>query len=567
MSKGVLERNKQQRRFLGKGISSVRGYRDRVSFSSTSFSCLDEALRAVNQGNGRLMDGFSIKVFLEKRITTQARKPKVDALREDVQDGTMWVEDRSESNMNILDTCKTRNADAVWVEDRPESNTNIIQVNVSEYEREWIKSCIVCQIKAMYDTELVQQALQADGFKITMSRWSGFYAVIRFEEEEQIPTFWDLKELLLNSWFTDIDTVDNFMNKKKLRVWVRIEGMPLMAWQESVFNTIGSRWGNVIRIEEETAKKLRFDGARILLEQSKSPLGKLTRETTKAADCNVFGNSEKLWSEGGFINNLEGVLPRALPNERGDGPSLGETQEDGLDNLGSSQTIALGGSAGLVPLIEVLIEADSGSSDSSKRSLSVEPIFDPSYGLYSIIPKSLRYLSCLNSFSPGMCLVNNKVELNNKLGKTGSSSGKDSDKRGLACPMKSLQGHTNSKKVRSQRRASEQNHKIDKEEKARVNLDSRWAQRYSIILETDCDCLVEWLNRYALSPYDFKRLVGECIESCAVCSWSIRAVSKEANYTADKLAQSDYAIKLQKYLLVLKIGVSIRKLRKIGDFL
>ncbi|KAK8701685.1 hypothetical protein V6N13_020066 [Hibiscus sabdariffa] len=354
------------------------------TFAFVRFSCLDEALRAVNQGNGRLMDGFSIKVFLEKRITTQARKPKVDALREDVQDGT------------------------------------------------------------------------------------SFYAVIRFEEEEQIPTFWDLKELLLNSWFTDIDTVDNFMNKKKLRVWVRIEGMPLMAWQESVFNTIGSRWGNVIRIEEETAKKLR---CWIDQEQSKSPLGKLTRETTKAADCNVFGNSEKLWSEGGFINNLEGVLPRALPNERGDGPSLGETQEDGLDNLGSSQTIALGGSAGLVPLIEVLIEADSGSSDSSKRSLSVEPIFDPSYGLYSIIPKSLRYLSCLNSFSPGMCLVNNKVELNNKLGKTGSSSGKDSDKRGLACPMKSLQGHTNSKKVRSQRRASEQNHKIDKEEKARVNLD------------------------------------------------------------------------------------------------
>ncbi|KAK8564992.1 hypothetical protein V6N12_058568 [Hibiscus sabdariffa] len=95
---------------------------------------------------------------------------------------------------------------------------------------------------------------------------------------------------------------------------------------------------------------------------------------------------------------------------------------------------------------------------------------------------------------------------------------------------------------------------------------SRWAQRYSLVLETDCDCLVEWLNRPVLSPYGFKRLVGECIESCAVCSWSIRAVSREVNFTADKLAKLDYAIKLQKYLLVLKIGVSIGKLRKIDEF-
>ncbi|KAK8480123.1 hypothetical protein V6N12_013131 [Hibiscus sabdariffa] len=342
-----------------------------------------------------------------------------------------------------LDTGKTRNAEAVWVEDRPESNTNIIQVNVSEYEREWIKSCAIGQIKAMYDTELVQQALQTDDFKITVSQWSGFYVVIIFEEDEQIPIFWDLKESLLKTWFTDIDNVDNFMNKKKLRVWVHTEGMPLMAWQESMFNIIGSRWGNVIWIEEETLKRLRFDGA----QQSNNPFGKLTRETTKAADCNVFGNSEKLWSDGGFINNLEGVFPRVIPNERGVGPTLGETQEDGLDTLGSSQTSTLGGSTGADPLIEVPVDADLGSFDSSKRSLSVEPVFDPRTGLYSIRPKSLRYLSCLNSFPPGLCLVNNKVGLNNKMGKSGSSSGQDSDKRGLVCPRKSLQGHTKSKKV------------------------------------------------------------------------------------------------------------------------
>ncbi|KAK9004251.1 hypothetical protein V6N11_002057 [Hibiscus sabdariffa] len=492
------ERNQQQRRFSGKGSSSVKGFREGVAvfinfvskrihksglkeafvvygkvldvyiaynnpkrvrmnctFAFVRFSCLEEALRAVNQGNGRLMDGFSIKVFLEKRLSTQAWKTKVNVRREVDQNGTSKTLRLRKEGWSFKDallsgdhskglvTGKTKSADALRLEDRPELNTIAIQVNVSEHEREWIKSCVIGQIKAMYDIELVQQALQVDGFKITVSRWSGFYAVIRFEEEEQIPIFWDLKESLLKSWFTDIDTVDNFMNKKKLRVWVRIEGMPLMAWQESVFNTIGSRWGNVIRIEEETVKRLRFDGARILLgvsclsdvpptaaisfegeifwlrisiaefddercwidqEQPNSPVGKLTRETTKAADCNVLGNRKS-------------------------------TGEDSL--------------------IEVPIDADLGSFDSSKQSLSAEPTFDPSSGLYSIRPKSLRYLSCLNSLPSGLCLVNNKVGLNNKLGKSGSHPGHVRDKRGLVGPRRSLKGQSNSKMVRCQKRDSE----------------------------------------------------------------------------------------------------------------
>ncbi|KAK8644393.1 hypothetical protein V6N13_123701 [Hibiscus sabdariffa] len=345
------------------------------TFAFVRFSCLEEALRAVNQGNGRLMDGFSIKVFLEKRLSTQAWKTKVNVRREVDQNGTSKTLRLRKEGWSFKDAL-----------------------------------------------------LSGDHSKGLVTGKTKSADALRFEEEEQIPIFWDLKESLLKSWFTDIDTVDNFMNKKKLRVWVRIEGMPLMAWQESVFNTIGSRWGNVIRIEEETVKRLRFDGARILLgvsclsdvpptaaisfegeifwlrisiaefddercwidqEQPNSPVGKLTRETTKAADCNVLGNRKS-------------------------------TGEDSL--------------------IEVPIDADLGSFDSSKQSLSAEPTFDPSSGLYSIRPKSLRYLSCLNSLPSGLCLVNNKVGLNNKLGKSGSHPGHVRDKRGLVGPRRSLKG-------------------------------------------------------------------------------------------------------------------------------
>ncbi|KAK9029015.1 hypothetical protein V6N11_026144 [Hibiscus sabdariffa] len=67
---------------------------------------------------------------------------------------------------------------------------------------------------------------------------------------------------------------------------------------------------------------------------------------------------------------------------------------------------------------------------------------------------------------------------------------------------------------------------------------SRWVNFPSLVLETDCECLVEWFNRPVSTPSGYKKLVEECIESCVGCSWSIRAVPREANCTDDKLAKS-----------------------------
>ncbi|KAK8697394.1 hypothetical protein V6N13_113545 [Hibiscus sabdariffa] len=42
--------------------------------------------------------------------------------------------------------------------------------------------------------------------------------VLKFDEEEQIDIFWELKDTILKPWFSDIDTVANFMEAKKLLI-------------------------------------------------------------------------------------------------------------------------------------------------------------------------------------------------------------------------------------------------------------------------------------------------------------------------------------------------------------
>ncbi|KAK8534639.1 hypothetical protein V6N12_057283 [Hibiscus sabdariffa] len=365
----------------------------------------------------------------------------------------------------------------------------------------------------MYDMEVVQQALQVDGFKITVCRWLGFYTVIRFKEDEHIPIFWDLKQSLLKPWFTNIDTVDNFMNKKKLRVCVRKEGIPLMALV--VYQTFLRRSPFHLRVKRFGCK---------------------------------FQSSSLMMRDVGSIKSS-----RRAP-----------------------LTSTLGDFTRADPLIEVPVEADSGSFDSSKQRLSLELAFDPSSGLYSIKPKSLRYFSCLNSLSPGLCLVNNKLGLNNKLGKSGSLPGQDSEKgrskRGLVCPRKILQGHNDCKKNRLQKRTSEYKHKTDKEEEARGGgarlIDRSSSTPFMTFYVALMCCNME-------KPKQFSR--NRCVWECPVVGelklnvddvvvgglWVVILLGRSEGQILRNVVATDYAIKLQKYLLVLKIGVLFDKLRKI----
>ncbi|KAK8711440.1 hypothetical protein V6N13_146722 [Hibiscus sabdariffa] len=66
-------------------------------------------------------------------------------------------------------------------------------------------------------------------------------------------------------WFEDIDTVDNFLSKKKLKIWLNIEGLPLFAWHATVIESIAKKWGHVVKIDDDTLVRNIFDVARVLI--------------------------------------------------------------------------------------------------------------------------------------------------------------------------------------------------------------------------------------------------------------------------------------------------------------
>ncbi|KAK9006840.1 hypothetical protein V6N11_019171 [Hibiscus sabdariffa] len=194
----------------------------RSMFAFVRFSNVLEAMAAVEMTNGRLMDGFRIRTFLDKGAAVESRSlknSKVANFRSEKMKSRQAGHDKGidERLYKVVLMLNKGNGKSVEVPVEPVKGSTVgleaseaMQIVTLEKDSEWLIQCLVRQIKAMYDPEFVQRVLVADGFKVKIHCWSGSYVLIHFEEIEQMEIFWDLKESLLKSWFEDIDTVENF---------------------------------------------------------------------------------------------------------------------------------------------------------------------------------------------------------------------------------------------------------------------------------------------------------------------------------------------------------------------
>ncbi|KAK8986855.1 hypothetical protein V6N11_037781 [Hibiscus sabdariffa] len=121
------------------------------------------------------------------------------------------------------------------------SSKSTIQINITPSDRAWLQNCLVGQVKGMYDATFVQQALGSCGFK---------------------------------------NSVENFLLNKKLLIWVFLEGIPLEAWNETVFVSI-VRWGKIKLSATE------YEDERYWIDEGAPVDSRVTSESCRFEDLNV----------------------------------------------------------------------------------------------------------------------------------------------------------------------------------------------------------------------------------------------------------------------------------------
>ncbi|KAK8990187.1 hypothetical protein V6N11_008702 [Hibiscus sabdariffa] len=553
------------------------------TFAFVRFSKEEEGQAAVEKANNRVMDGFKIKVYWDRKQPGLRGEVKSQDSKEFLEQKVIGkvangVDGRSFKEVLVSNYFGHNDFSQEAVEDGAEQSKydNIIvsepiaeiSINIKEKDKQWLKKCLVGQIVAMYDASFVQQMLTLEGFKVKVSCWSGYYVIISFEEEEQIEIFWDLKESVLKPWLVDIDTVENFMIQKKLRVWVSLEGLPLEAWNEAALMSIGSLWGNVIRLDTDTSEKNRLDVAKILIgvkcpsavppllkvtlngevssvkvrtseyeeervwldneepnswhecpsEEMDDYQGKVGLEMKDNDDSNSLRDGEQLIShvekaelieKGGDstkVNNLStDTGSKVLKNVCG--PTFGKSIDKERMSQQKNHTVSTEVGLDKNNLYEVQIVSGSSISADSSQSVSIEPVLDPFTGLFSIKPKLISPLQGKHPLSFPNSETRHAGRCANPYSKL-NSLGKFS----AANPVGGLCDESLSESAA----------------KSKVGVGAK----------TDCVLCSQWIGDPSSVPDIFRSIVADILQLCEGLEWSIKSIQRSENGTADKLAKS-----------------------------
>ncbi|KAL4368023.1 hypothetical protein GQ457_05G030600 [Hibiscus cannabinus] len=142
-------------------------------------------------------------------------------------------------------------------------------ISIPKEEMKWKERCLVGEIKAMYNIEVVQMGLNSYGFDITVCPWFGNLVILRCQSESDKERCWRMRDELLSLWFDNLELLAGFEGKRKVKIWVKLIDVPLIIWNKRFFEELGSRWGDVLKVDEETVNLKRFDVARILMQVQK----------------------------------------------------------------------------------------------------------------------------------------------------------------------------------------------------------------------------------------------------------------------------------------------------------
>ncbi|KAL4360531.1 hypothetical protein GQ457_04G030100 [Hibiscus cannabinus] len=67
---------------------------------------------------------------------------------------------------------------------------------------------------------------------------------------------------------------------------------------------------------------------------------------------------------------------------------------------------------------------------------------------------------------------------------------------------------------------------------------SEWNKKVELIIETDCETAVFWINNPNTTPFTFKDLVNECLSIGSNLYWKLCWTRREGNVKADRLAKA-----------------------------
>ncbi|GJU17260.1 RNA-directed DNA polymerase, eukaryota [Tanacetum coccineum] len=131
----------------------------------------------------------------------------------------------------------------------PVSSTPLMVLDDSCVVVRDLDNYVMGELKQFSSITNLRILLSKEGFQnVNLAYLGGMWVMLELESSITKEKF--MKHVGVASWFTRLcNAQSDFVSKERI-VWVDIEGVPLHAWTRTTFNKIGSKWGEVMELEE-----------------------------------------------------------------------------------------------------------------------------------------------------------------------------------------------------------------------------------------------------------------------------------------------------------------------------
>ncbi|KAE8716020.1 hypothetical protein F3Y22_tig00110156pilonHSYRG00217 [Hibiscus syriacus] len=142
-----------------------------------------------------------------------------------------------------------------------------LDIYIPTEDRTWLRSSLTGICKERFEVDFVQRALRNEGLNVKVVRWG--YArnacLVVFRSAEEKFALMEDKWETLSFWFDRLDPVMDDECVPLQYCAVSLIGVLLNCWSAPFFTSLASRWGKLVKIQEQTTRRSDCRVAQLLL--------------------------------------------------------------------------------------------------------------------------------------------------------------------------------------------------------------------------------------------------------------------------------------------------------------
>ncbi|KAE8725718.1 hypothetical protein F3Y22_tig00008146pilonHSYRG00014 [Hibiscus syriacus] len=305
--------------------------RIQISMLKEAFQVYGEVLDVFIAANGRMINGFKIRVFHDKIPGSQRKKEddvrsvlkvwnpafrdarsfkevlrgdQVAAVKErEISDGLQEGYFRGYNIVVHVNVAEDRGAVSSI-----NSESAFKNIFIPSKELMWRDSCLVGKIKNRFNDNIICSAFRVEGLDVKVSTWHDLLVIIKFRNVSDRQTCWSKRQDWIRVWFDELELLED-SGSGECSV-EEDEGQYSLSFEEERAKVVGSKGGLEVRVEPKGRRLLASEGILMGLQSGEHGGGK--ESATIEAD-EALAVAEALGVE--FAGQREVVLKRLEENE------------------------------------------------------------------------------------------------------------------------------------------------------------------------------------------------------------------------------------------------------------